>query len=147
MGNFTSIENIMIPSTPGEIVDKLTILDIKKNKIKNAEKLKYVKIEYTQIMNSWYPVFFEWLSDNGTEAETYFNSIRDQIFDVNNELWDVEDALRVKEKYNEFDNDFIELARSVYILNDKRAMLKRKLNEMMGAKFLEVKDFTANIKK
>jgi hypothetical protein len=112
----------------GELVDKITILKIKLVEIKNEEKLINIQFEYDYLMQ-FYP--------EDDSIKNYF----DQLFDVNYQLWKVEDKLRLLEEENKFDQDFIELARSVYILNDERARIKKNINMNDGSKFIEEKSY------
>ena len=115
---------IQIPVAVGELVDKITILDIKSKKIKNEEALKNINIELTMLKNFNY------------ESKFY-----DELFEVNQKIWNVEDAIRIKEKKNEFDKEFIELARSVYILNDKRYLIKKNINNEFNSDIIEEKSY------
>jgi hypothetical protein len=112
----------------GEIVDKLTILEIKKRNILDKNKLSNInkELEYLTKIN---------LSLN-VDAVLY-----EKLFDINKELWVVEDNIRVKENNNQFDQEFINLARKVYILNDKRAEVKREINEVTKSNFVEEKSY------
>ena len=113
----------------GEIVDKLSILRIKKNNITDPEKLVNVNKEYDYL---YYKVFQE------LKIET---SDFQELMMVNEMLWNVEDSIRVKEKNKEFDSDFIEMARSVYITNDQRAEIKKKINLKYSSNFIEEKSY------
>ena len=113
----------------GEIVDKQSILRIKKNNITDPEKLVNVNKEYDYL---YYKVFQE------LKIET---SDFHELMMVNEMLWNVEDSIRVKEKNKEFDSDFIEMARSVYITNDQRAEIKKKINLKYSSNFVEEKSY------
>jgi hypothetical protein len=115
----------------GEIADKVSILMIKKERLSNPEKISNVISELNAIlpgMNSFmetdHPLF-------------------QQLKSVNAELWIIEDAIRDKERAKEFDQEFIELARKVYIVNDARASIKRKINEQTGSSLFEEKSYAA----
>lgn len=112
----------------GEIVDKLTILEIKKIKILDKNKLSNInkELEYLTKIN---------LSLN-VDVVLY-----EKLFDINQELWVVENNIRVKENNNQFDQEFINLARKVYILNDKRAEVKREINDVTKSNFVEEKSY------
>lgn len=112
----------------GEIVDKLTILEIKKRNILDKNKLSNInkELEYLTKIN---------LSLN-VDVVLY-----EKLFDINKELWVVEDNIRVKENNNQFDQEFINLARKVYILNDKRAEVKREINDVTKSNFVEEKSY------
>jgi hypothetical protein len=113
----------------GEIVDKLTILRIKKNNITDEGKLLNVITEYDYL----YDVVFNQLK---IESDDFYNLLL-----VNERLWDIEDLIRDKERDKVFDTKFIELARSVYVTNDKRAELKKEINLKYGSLFVEEKSY------
>lgn len=113
----------------GEIVDKLSILRIKKNNISDPEKLVNVNKEYDYL---YYKVFQELKIETPDFHE---------LMMVNEMLWNVEDSIRVKERNKEFDSDFIEMARSVYITNDQRAEIKKKINLKYSSNFIEEKSY------
>jgi hypothetical protein len=114
----------------GEIVDKLSILQIKKNNIQDVIKLENINKEY-EYLNE---VVFNELK---ISKEDFFNLVL-----INETLWDIEDKIRFKERDKEFDNDFIELARSVYFTNDKRAEIKKEINLKYGSLFVEEKSYS-----
>jgi hypothetical protein len=113
----------------GEIVDKLSILRIKKNNITDEEKLVNINKEYDYL---YYKVFQELK----IESSDFYEMIM-----VNEMLWNVEDSIRKKEKNKEFDQDFIEMARSVYITNDRRAEIKKNINLKYNSTFVEEKSY------
>jgi hypothetical protein len=113
----------------GEIVDKLSILRIKKNNITDEEKLVNINKEYDYL---YYKVFQELK----IESSDFYEMIM-----VNEMLWNVEDSIRRKEKNKEFDQDFIEMARSVYITNDRRSEIKKNINLKYGSTFVEEKSY------
>lgn len=116
----------------GEFIDKMVILEIKESKITNAEKLQNVRKELESLRRVW-------------DASGYnMGSIESEIIqlkNINETLWDIEDKIREKESLKIFDDEFIELARHVYISNDKRSKIKLKINEMLGSEFNEVKSY------
>ena len=114
----------------GEIVDKLSILQIKKNNIEDVVKLENINKEYEYLNN----VVFNELK---ISKEDFFNLVL-----INETLWDIEDKIRFKERDKEFDNDFVELARSVYFTNDKRAEIKKEINLKYGSLFVEEKSYS-----
>jgi hypothetical protein len=113
----------------GEIIDKLSILQIKILFINDEEKLKNIRKEYDYLND----IVFNQMKIN----ESDFLS----LVTVNQRLWEVEDLIRVKEKNKEFDSEFIELARSVYFTNDKRAEIKKNINLKYGSFFVEEKSY------
>jgi len=113
----------------GEIVDKLSILRIKKNNITDSAKLVNVNKEYDYL--------YEIVFDELRVAEDDFL----KLASINGKLWDIEDLLRDKENIREFDQDFVELARSVYYTNDERAEIKKMINIKYGSLFVEEKSY------
>jgi hypothetical protein len=114
----------------GEIVDKLSILRIKKNNISDVLKLENVINEYDYLHN----IVFNELR---ISEEDFFDLIL-----INEKLWDIEDKLRVMEREKLFDDEFVELARSVYYTNDKRAEIKKEINLKYGSLFVEEKSYS-----
>ena len=114
----------------GEIVDKLSILNIKKDNITDEVKLENVNKEFIYL----HEIVFTTL--NVSHDDDYLS-----LLDINRKLWDIEDRLRDKERDKVFDTEFIELARSVYITNDKRAELKKEINLKYGSLFVEEKSY------
>jgi hypothetical protein len=113
----------------GEIVDKLSILGIKKRYIEDVSKLENVLKEYEYL----YEIVFDQL---GISREDY-----NVLSHINQLLWQIEDDIRDKERAQEFDTQFIELARAVYITNDKRAQIKKEINTKYGSDFVEEKSY------
>lgn len=113
----------------GEIVDKLSILQIKTEFIKDEEKLKNVKTEYDYL----YDIVFDEMM---IEQSDFF-----EMVSINQKLWKIEDDVRDKERDKEFDDVFIQLARSVYVTNDERAEVKKKINLKYGSLFVEEKSY------
>ena len=129
---------LLIPVSTGELVDKITILEIKKRKINQPEALKNVSTELEllqDVLNS--------LNQNFSKEENDKNNeIKRDLKKINSKLWDVEDALRSYEAKQYFGPEFIKLARSVYILNDQRAQLKRSINILCNSSLIEEKSYT-----
>ena len=125
--------NIEIPISTGELLDKLSILEIKKDKVKDLTKLKNIKHEYDLLNN---------LSLGLKEKdEKNFNSLYGEILNVNKKLWDIEDRIRILEAEQRFDEEFISVARSVYFINDDRFDIKKKINETFGSDVAEEKEY------
>jgi len=121
--------SVNVPISIGELWDKYTILLIKKEKIKDEQKIIYVLNEINCL-------------DSLMNCYSYKNNdLFLNLQKVNLELWNIEDELRIKEKENVFDNEFIELARSVYYTNDKRAEIKKEINILFNSQIHEVKDY------
>lgn len=129
---------IQIPASPGEVLDKLTILDIKLDRIGDAAKRANVAREHAALTEAWGAALASRAEQLPQLAEH-----RAALRAVNEALWDVEDALREHERRAEFDARFIELARSVYRTNDRRAALKRQVNDLLGSSLHEEKSYAA----
>ena len=125
----------VLPHTPvswGELIDKITILEIKKQKIASPLALKNINKEYELLIKLF-----------STEILEYKNirELKNDLIEVNNKLWQIEDAIRVLEKNKIFDDSFIELARSVYMQNDIRSKIKKEINEILGSELKEEKSY------
>ena len=114
----------------GELVDKVSILDIKLEKIKDAEKLKNIQKEHVLLCVTMENCGIE------TDSDEY-----NKLKEINTRLWEIEDNIRIKEANQEFDAEFIKLARSVYFENDDRAEVKREINLKFGSKLVEEKEY------
>jgi len=123
---------VKIPVSVGELVDKITILEIKNKKIKNIKKLSNIKLEL-KLLNE----FFKKKKLN----TRLIKKLKDYLYNVNLKLWIVEDKLRDHEYRNKFNQDFVKLARKVYFLNDKRSKIKKDINEGVGSKIIEEKSY------
>ena len=118
----------------GELLDKISILEIKLLNIKDKEKIKNVYKELA-ILN---PYFQDLLDEYGLDIKNLYI----KLSNINKSLWDIEDAIRDKEKAEEFDEEFVELARSVYIVNDKRAAVKKEINLLTKSELIEEKSYS-----
>ena len=127
------MDKILIEVSVGELLDKISILDIKKNKIKDPDSLKHINNEYN-ILKSEY--------DNKVNTDEKLNKLYNLLKDINSKLWVIEDQKRLCEKNSNFGENFIKLSRDVHILNDKRAALKLEINEYTGSKIKEIKKYT-----
>ena len=116
----------------GELVDKITILKIKKEKIANKEKLVEIKKELDSLTNTF---------NKSIKKNINLEILTKKLKNINLKLWDVEDKKRELEKKQEFGKEFIELARNVYKFNDERAKIKLKINEALGSNIKEVKSY------
>lgn len=123
---------ISTPISVGELLDKVTILEIKQEKIQDAEKLKNVNHELTLLQSICEQE--DLLSDDIQQQKRALKA-------VNLRLWAIEDDIRIKEKKAEFDDEFIQLARSVYFENDDRAAIKKEINLMTGSALIEEKSY------
>lgn len=122
---------VLIPVSIGEMIDKLSILQVKKTKISDESKLKFVEKEFEILYN------LSSLYLDNFEIELLYN----QLVDINTSLWDVEDRLRVIENEKRFEGEFISLARKVYFTNDERFRLKNEINLITSSEIREVKDY------
>jgi hypothetical protein len=124
---------IEISVSHGEALDKISILEIKSERISDPAKLAHVHFELTQLHERW------------QEACGAFDigDFREKLKLVNETLWEIEDRIRAKEKAGEFDESFIELARQVYLTNDQRSQIKRQINEAFGSSIVEQKEYAS----
>ena len=128
----TKLDKILAEISAGELVDKITILEIKKEKINNKEKLAEIDKELISLN--------ETLKKSITD-ESKIISFRNDLKNINLKLWDIEDGKRSAEKNNKFDEKFIQLARNVYKFNDERAKIKLAINNALGSNIKEVKSY------
>ena len=127
------MDKILVEVSVGELLDKISILDIKKNKIEDPDSLKHINNEYN-ILKSEY--------DNKVKSDEKLNNLYNLLKDINSKLWVIEDQKRLCEKNSNFGENFIKLSRDVHILNDKRATVKLEINEYTGSKIKEIKKYT-----
>ena len=127
------MSKILIQTSAGELVDKLTILEIKKEKIKDPKKLGVIEKEYFSLENSF---------KDKIKLNSQIQELRNKLKKINQELWNIEDDIRLAEKNNNFNEKFIELARSVYKCNDKRAKIKLEINILTKSDITEIKQYT-----
>ena len=126
------LDKILAEISAGELFDKITILEIKKEKISNKEKLVDVEKE----LNSLNDTVGKFIPDQSNISK-HINDLKD----INLKLWDIEDGKRAAEKEKKFDDKFIEFARNVYKLNDERAKIKLAINNALGSNIKEVKSY------
>ena len=126
------LDKILAEISAGELFDKITILEIKKEKISNKEKL----IDIEKELNSLNDTVKKFIPDQSNISK-HINDLKE----INLKLWDIEDGKRAAEKVKKFDDKFIELARNVYKLNDKRAKIKFAINTTLGSNIKEVKSY------
>ena len=127
------MSDILVPISPGELLDKITILRIKVARIQDAAKLANVKRELALLEQTW--------KDSGAAAVHDVALDERALENVNERLWDIEDRIRDKEARQTFDREFIELARAVYICNDERAAIKKRINLLLGSSLVEEKSY------
>lgn len=123
---------IQVPVSYGELIDKITILEIKSRQITDAAKLANVRTELDLLNTTW---------ASHPASQTDITAERARLLAVNESLWDIEDRIRLKEKAQAFDAEFIELARAVYFQNDDRAAVKREINLKLGSQLVEEKSY------
>ena len=126
------MKDILVPLSPGELLDKITILRIKAARMTDATKVQNVRLELSLLENTW--------RDSGC-ADFEVAADERALQSVNEKLWVVEDRLREKEAARAFDTEFIELARTVYIANDERAAIKKRVNLQLGSRIVEEKSY------
>ncbi|MGD9843249.1 MAG: DUF6165 family protein [Steroidobacteraceae bacterium] len=125
---------ISVPISPGELIDKLTILEIKSERMSDAKKLANVKLELKLLSETW---------ADSDYAKIDINSEWAELKRINGELWDIEDEIRDEERNQRFGEQFIKLARAVYFINDDRAAVKRQINDKLGSKIVEEKSYAS----
>lgn len=127
----SAIMHVMIPASIGELIDKITILEIKSERIEDSAKLANVRAELNALLS---------VLSNATDPQQ-FADLRNRLRAINEELWLVEDELRDHEREKNFDPRFIELARTVYFTNDRRAAVKKEINVLCGSTIVEEKSY------
>ena len=128
------MNKILVEVSVGELLDKISILEIKKEKIKDLEKLKFINDEYSVLKDQ---LIKNVKSDE--KLSELFNSLKE----INAKLWVIEDNKRLCEKNSDFGEKFIKLSRDVHFLNDDRAKLKLEVNNHTGSKIKEIKEYTS----
>ena len=126
------MDKILAEISAGELIDKITILEIKKEKISNKEKLVEVNKELASLNETL---------KKSIKDENKISNFKNDLKNINLKLWDIEDGKRLAEKNSQFDETFIELARSVYKFNDERAKIKLAINNALGSNIKEVKSY------
>ena len=127
------MNKILVEVSVGELLDKISILEIKKEKIKNQEKLKFISDEYNILKAE--------LNKN-IKLDVKLSGLFDSLKNINSKLWIIEDEKRMCEKNSDFGEKFIELSRNVHFLNDERAKIKLEINNYSKSKIKEVKKYT-----
>lgn len=130
------MSELLVPVSPGELLDKITILRIKAARIGDAAKLANVRHELDVLERTWRASPY---ANAGPAKDVTAESAALEA--VNTRLWEIEDEIRDKERARSFDARFIELARSVYVENDERAQLKRRINDKLGSSIIEEKSY------
>ena len=127
------MNKILVEVSVGELLDKISILEIKKEKIKDPEKLKFINDEY-EILKSEF--------DKNVKSGDRLTKLFEVLKEINSRLWVIEDDKRLCEKNSDFGEKFIKLSRDVHLLNDNRAKLKLEINNNTGSKIKEIKEYT-----
>ena len=128
------MNKILVEVSVGELFDKISILEIKKEKIKNSEKLKYINNEYAVLKEQL---------DHNIKFDENLKKLHKSLKEINSKLWLIEDDKRQCEKDKEFSENFIKLSRDVHFLNDDRAKIKLEINDYTGSKIKEIKEYTS----
>ena len=127
------MDKILVEVSIGELLDKISILDIKKDKIKDETKLEHILNEY-KILKEEY--------DNKVKNDDKLSKLYTSLKEINSKLWVIEDEKRLCEKNADFGDEFIKLSRDVHFLNDDRAKIKLEINNYTGSKIKEIKEYT-----
>jgi hypothetical protein len=127
------MNKILVEVSVGELLDKISILEIKKEKIKDHEKLKFIKDEHIILKDQL---------DKNVKSSDKLNKLFQSLKEINTKLWFIEDEKRKCEKNSDFNENFIKLSRDVHFLNDNRANIKLEINNLTGSKIKEIKEYT-----
>ena len=127
-----SNELFTIPISPGEMLDKITILEIKSERITDPDKLSNVNKELEMLVSLW---------NKYVQEDETLSGLRQQLKSINEKLWDIEDDIRDEERNKRFGERFVELARSVYVTNDERANSKKEINLHLNSEIVEEKSY------
>ena len=128
------MNKILVEVSVGELLDKISILEIKQEKIKDPEKLKFISDEHSILKDQL---------DNNVKSDEKLNTLFQSLKDINAKLWVIEDDKRLCEKNSDFTESFIKLSRDVHFLNDDRAKIKLEMNNHTGSKIKEIKEYTS----
>ena len=134
MAEQRSMNEIKVPVSPGELLDKITILRIKSRRMSDPEKLRNVRLELEALQDTW---------TGSAYAAVDMDADVNALMTVNERLWVIEDDIRDKERAQAFDAEFIRLARAVYVENDERAAIKRRINLKLGSAIVEEKSYSS----
>ena len=127
------MNKILVEVSVGELLDKISILEIKQQKIKDTESLKFIKGEYNVLKAEL---------DKNVKSNEKLNKLFQSLNEINSKLWLIEDDKRMCEKNSDFGDKFIKLSREIHFLNDKRAKIKLEINNYTGSKIKEIKEYT-----
>ena len=127
------MNKILVEVSVGELLDKLSILEIKKIRIKDPSKLNFINKEYDILKNQF---------EKNVKIDDKLNNLFKELKDINNKLWDIENEKRLCEKNSDFGDVFIKTSRDIHFLNDKRGNIKLEINNHTGSKIKEIKEYT-----
>tara|TARA_Y100000996_G_scaffold163883_1_gene127367 strand:+ start:237 stop:626 length:390 start_codon:yes stop_codon:yes gene_type:complete len=127
------MNKILVEVSVGELLDKLSILEIKKIRIKDPSKLYFINEEYDILKNQF---------EKNVKIDDKLNDLFKELKDINNKLWDIENEKRLCEKNSDFGDVFIKTSRDIHFLNDKRGNIKLEINNHTGSKIKEIKEYT-----
>ncbi len=127
------MNKILVEVSVGELLDKLSILEIKKIRIKDTGKLNFINEEYDILKNQF---------EKNVKIDNKLNDLFKELKDINNKLWDIENEKRLCEKNSDFGDLFIKTSRDIHFLNDKRGNIKLEINNHTGSKIKEIKEYT-----
>ncbi len=128
------MNKILVEVSVGELLDKISILEIKKEKIKDSEKLKFINDEYNVLKDQF---------NKNVKSDEKIDKLFKSLKEINSKLWVIEDDKRLCEKNSDFSEEFIKLSRDVHFLNDERAKIKLEMNNHTGSKIKEIKEYTS----
>ena len=128
------MNKILVEVSVGELLDKISILEIKKEKIKDSEKLRFINDEYDVLKDQF---------NKNVKSDEKLDSLFKSLKEINSKLWVIEDDKRLCEKNSDFGEEFIKLSRDVHFLNDDRAKIKLEMNNHTGSKIKEIKEYTS----
>jgi hypothetical protein len=128
------MNKILVEVSVGELLDKISILEIKQEKIKDPDKLRFISSEHSILKDQL---------DNNVKSDEKLNTLFQSLKDINAKLWVIEDDKRQCEKEKDFTEKFIKLSRDVHFLNDDRAKIKLEINNLTGSKIKEIKEYTS----
>ena len=127
------MNKILVEVSVGELLDKISILEIKKDRIKDNDKLKYINDEYNILKSEF---------EKNIKVDQKLKDLFKSLKDINNKLWDIENEKRLCEKNSDFGEVFIKTSRDIHFLNDKRGTVKLEINNYTGSKIREIKEYT-----
>ncbi len=128
------MNKILVEVSVGELLDKISILEIKKEKIKDQEKLSFINDEYNVLKEQL---------NNKVKSDDKLNNLFKSLKEINSKLWVIEDEKRMCEKNSDFGEQFVKLSRDIHFLNDNRAKIKLEINTHTGSKIKEIKQYTS----